>query len=664
MTPPSTGRGIGLVLGLSTLVTVIIALPVLLNPDTFIFGVETVGRHYDPFVVMQHFTMGGALGVARQPLVDDLGAWLANGIGPVAAYNVIVLATFPATAAATYALARFLTGVHRSSLVAALAFAFAPVHVAHAAYHPHIAQVQWIPLYLLALLAAVDRPSPPRLAWLGAAVAALVLSNYYGALTGALVTPAAMIAYWGVMPRERRTWWGLAAPSLLLTTLCLLTYAVLRIAHPSFLTEAWQPRNPPEALVLYSAQPEAYLLPPVDHAVVGPLSRRIWVAKGVKEGLLEQQLSLGVGLIGLAALGLWRSVQGGLSRVGRRAVLTCAAIGTWAYVLSLMPGVDPTGQFGSGLRASLTEILPMFRAYARVGIVVALAVAIIAGVALDDLLTKWRSGSVTTRRIARAAAVCLLGMTVLEVAPIPWRARDVLPTQAHRWLTEQGEAVRTIDCTRFSLAEQSVPWLLRSHAIEFLWPPFEECGDPLLVESMMARGFTHLIVRTSHDRNPSGIDAAHGFSLLRRYPDSRVYRVPSGVPVATREVEGFYPWEREDELRRWMGQEGRWQVRNLMGRPVLATLRVELNAFERTRTLDVRLADVSIQLNVDADRRAYSIGPFLFPAGDSELAFRGLERATRPRDVERSVDSRPLTIMFGAWHWIADAGVMPHQASR
>ena len=227
MTPPSTaslGRGLGNILALSTIVTVIIALPVFLHPQTIIFGVETIGRHYDPFVVMQQFAQGGARGIARQPLIDDLGAWLAKGIGPVAAYNVIVLASFPAAAAATYALARFLTGVHRSSLVAALAFAFAPVHVAHAAYHPHITQVQWIPLYLLALFAAVDRPSFPRLAWLGAAVAALVLSNFYGALIGALVTPAAMAAYWCLMPRERRTWRGLAAPSLLLTGLCLLTY--------------------------------------------------------------------------------------------------------------------------------------------------------------------------------------------------------------------------------------------------------------------------------------------------------------------------------------------------------------------------------------------------------------------------------------------------------
>ena len=298
----------------------------------------------------------------------------------------------------------------------------------------------------------------------------------------------------------------------------------------------------------------------------------------------------------------------------------------------------------------------MFRAYARLGIVVALAVAIAAGVAVDDLLTRAQSGSVTTRRVARAATVCLLGMTVLEFAPLPWRARDVLPTRAHRWLTAQGGAVRALDCTRFSFAEQSLPWLLGWNAIAFLRPPFKDCGDPLLVDSMMAEGFTHLIVRTVHDRETSDVDTADRFILLHSYPDSRVYRVPSGRPVVTRDVEGFYPWEREPELRRWMGQTGQWRVRNLVGRPLHATLRVELHAFEHTRKLDVRLADVSIQLDVVPDRRTYSIGPFVLPAGDSELVFRGLEPATRPRDVERSIDSRPLTIMFGVWSWRTDVG--------
>ena len=653
--PGIDGRGLGTILALSTIVTAIIALPVVFHPQTVIFGVETVGRHYDPFVVMQQFAQGGARGIARQPLTDDLGAWLAKGVGPVAAYNVIVLASFPAAAAATYALARFLTGVHRSSLVAALAFAFAPVHVAHAAYHPHIAQVQWIPLYLLALFAAVDRPSAGRLAWLGAAVAALALSNFYGALIGALITPPALVAYWCSMPSARRTWRSLVAPSLLLVGLCLSTYTVLRISYPSFLSEAWQARNPLGDLVRYSARWEAYILPPVDHAVAGSISRRTWNAMGVDAGLVEQQLSLGVGLLGLAFLALWRSVKDRSSRAGRT-VFVLAVIAGWACVLSLMPAVGLDGGFGSALRASLQELLPMFRAYARLGIVVALAVAIAAGVAVDDLLTRAQASSVATRRVALATTAGLLVLTVLEFAPIPWRARDVLPTRAHRWLAERGGTVRTLDCTRFSLAEQSVPWLLGSHAIEFLRPPFRDCDDPLLVDSMMADGLTHMIVRTPHNLDTFGVDAAHRVMLLHGYPDSSVYRVPPAVPVVTLNVEGFYPWEREPEFRRWMGQQGQWRVRNLTGKPLHATLRVELNAFDRTRTLDVRLADVSIQLNVAPDRRAYAIGPFALPAGDSVLALDSPEAATRPREVKMSNDFRPLTVMFGVWNWTTDAG--------
>ena len=40
----------------------------------------------------------------------------------------------------------------------------------------------------------------------------------------------------------------------------------------------------------------------------------------------------------------------------------------------------------------------------------------------------------------------------------------------------------------------------------------------------------------------------------------------------------------------------------------------------------------------------------------ASLVFRGLEPATRPGDVERSVDSRPLTVMFGVWNWTTDVG--------
>src|SRR5512141_1776218 len=147
-----TGRvgEVAAVSALALVLTLAIAAPVLRAPSDRIFGMETVGRHHDPFTVMEQFGRPIAPGVYWQPLTDVPGALLARAWGPVAAYNWLVLLTFPLSAAAAYLLARHLTLSPASAAIVATAFAFSPFHLAHAAYHPHIAQVQWLPLYLLA----------------------------------------------------------------------------------------------------------------------------------------------------------------------------------------------------------------------------------------------------------------------------------------------------------------------------------------------------------------------------------------------------------------------------------------------------------------------------------------------------------------------------------
>ncbi len=145
---------------LATIVTVVIAAPVLRAPSERVFGMAIVGRHHDPFTVMEQFGRPVAVGVYSQPVTDIAGALLSRISGPVAAYNWLVLLTFPLSAAAAYLLARHLTLSPVGATVAAIAYAFAPFHLAHAAYHPHIAQTQWIPLYLLALWRCLDNASP------------------------------------------------------------------------------------------------------------------------------------------------------------------------------------------------------------------------------------------------------------------------------------------------------------------------------------------------------------------------------------------------------------------------------------------------------------------------------------------------------------------------
>src|SRR5688572_30542146 len=158
------------------------AAPVLWAPSERLFGMEIVGRHHDPFTAMQQFERPVRLGVYSQPVTDMTGAWLARVAHPVAAYNWLVLLSFPLSALAAYFLARYLSLSRTAATVVGLAYAFSPFHVAHAAYHPHVAQTQWIPLYLLALWRCLDRASAGAIAFLAAAAIGVTLSNFYGGL--------------------------------------------------------------------------------------------------------------------------------------------------------------------------------------------------------------------------------------------------------------------------------------------------------------------------------------------------------------------------------------------------------------------------------------------------------------------------------------------------
>ena len=140
--------------------TLVIAAAVLRAPSERLFGREIVGRHHDPFTVMQQFAGPMRVGVHSQPLTEIPGALLARVAGAVAAYNWLVLLSFPLSAAAAYLLASHLGLSPAGATVTAMAYAFSPFHLAHAAYHPHIAQTQWVPLYFLALWRCLDRASP------------------------------------------------------------------------------------------------------------------------------------------------------------------------------------------------------------------------------------------------------------------------------------------------------------------------------------------------------------------------------------------------------------------------------------------------------------------------------------------------------------------------
>jgi hypothetical protein len=652
---------------MAAIVTVAMAAGVLRAPSERVFGMAIVGRHHDPFTVMAQFGRPISLGVYSQPVTDITGALLARLSGAVAAYNWLVLLSFPLSAAAAYLLARHLALSPPGATVAAMAYTFSPFHVAHAAYHPHIAQTQWVPLYLLALWRCLDAASPAAVGFLGAATMAVTLSNFYAGLIAAVLTPVAVAAYWlagGGMRSMRR---------LAITVGSLVLIAASGIAYASYAARAIVV-NPaafafPRAdLFRYSAKWWSYLVPPVAHPLLGEAAHRLWTAVGVREGLLEHQVSLGWGIIALGLIAILRlpaevrsenestifrlpaEVRSRSECERRRARVPVLVI---VAVAALVCSLSPERTIGAFTfvrpSALLYRVVPMFRSYARFGVVVQLMAALLAGIGIDRL-------RLAGTKSAQIVCVALVALAAGEYAVSPsalWR--DVLPAAAHRWVVQQVDPVRVLDCTPLDQESESVQWLT-GHRVTLLGGSISDCTDPNLSRKLAANGYTHLLVRrdTIEGQLLANHPAPDGLRVAARFDDGQVFAVSADrAAIYTAAMTGFFPRERDAEWAwRWMGTDAAWTIANTSARPIVATLGLEMSAFHRARRLEVRLDGRHVQtLVVDPSRRIYQLGPLSVIPGEHELVFHPAEEPTVAGVVIDNDDRRPLSFALGTWNW-------------
>ncbi len=650
---PGRVADVAAVSALAAVVIVAIAAPVLRAPSERVFGTEIVGRHHDPFTVMAQFERPITIGAYSQPVTDITGALLARLSGGVAAHNWLVLLTFPLSAAAAYLLARHLALSPAGATVAAMAYAFSPFHLAHAAYHPHIAQTQWIPLYLLALWRCLDDASPVAVGFLGAATLAVTLSNFYGGLIAAVITPVAVAAYWLVRCRTDTR----SVRRLGITVGSLVLIAVFSVAYESYAARAVVVNRTAFAfaradLFRYSAKWWGYLIPPVEHPLLGASVHRFWTAAGIHEGLLEQQVSLGWGIVALGVIAVYRWLIPGRdvrqpASLARVPVLVIVAV--FALVCSLSPERTIGGFTFVRPSALLYQVVPMFRSYARFGVVVQLMAALLAGIGVDRL----RRAGTTRAEIVCVALVALAAGEYAVWPPALWR--DVLPTTAHRWVAQQGDSVRALDCTPLNQESESIRWLTGDRVM-LLEGPTSDCAEPNFSQKLAATGYTHLLVR-QHTADGQWL-AKHlprdGLQVAASFDDGRVFTVVARAPaIYTATMTGFFPREHNAEWTwRWMGKDAACTIMNTSAQPIVTTLDIELSAFARARRMELRLDGRDLQtLVVEPPRRIYQIGPLSVTPGGHELVFHPAEAPTVANDVINNGDRRALSFALGTWHW-------------
>lgn len=673
-------RALALIAGLSIVFTLVTAATVLRHPATELYGPELVGRHHDPFTVIEQYAAGQVPPPYLQPATDLAGIWLAKNLSAVAptrfperrrigsavaAYNALILITFPLAAVLAYAHAKHLIGSAVGASVAALLFTLSPFHVAHASYHIHIAQIQWVPLFFLTLWRLLERPSVARAAAVAAALLLVGAASFYLGFVTGVIAPVAALSYfvlrYGQSQRAASLGWTAAA----LAAAATIAIASVWLAWPQVLSSRSVYAFPPDALDQHSARWWSYMLPPLAHPVLRDVSASIWKADGINLGLLEQQVSLGVAVGALALVPLlayapksWRRQTATSSAGGRIAAAAPALAVTAGVALLCSLGPDITiGALNIPMPSRLLyEIAPMFRAYARFGVIVSLMVTTLAGAGVALLLER-RS------RTSTGIAVGLLALAAFEYVPALPMSRDVLPTSAHRSLADAA-SVRVLDCTTPTAgATAGVPWLMRPEVV-FSSGPLADCGESDLGAKLAAFGFTHLLIRldsaaASWIASGGVPDGVREFGRMR---DASIFEVTATKPsLYVTELSGFYPREySQRDSWRWMGPRGTLTVLNITHGPVTATLDVELEAFGAERRIEVSLDDAPVgTLRVGGKPEWHTIGPLTLPIGSHTIACVS-DATLRPAlTLEGSTDDRPLSMRLRRWRWQTSAVPSP-----
>ncbi|MDD4938553.1 MAG: hypothetical protein PHE18_02205 [Candidatus Omnitrophica bacterium] len=385
---------------------------------------------------------------------------LSIATSPAITYNIQVLTNLFLSAAFTYLLILFLSKKRFSAFLGSLIFAFCPYQFSRIWQHLGLTFNQWIPLCLLAALLLKYRKSK-KYAFLFLASLLLLFSFDYSIIYFSLVGLATLLFYsilfnWKKKFSEGR---GMFREDLrYLKKIVLLGAVSFLILLPQIMPIiknrlGFSVKTDPSPFNLFhrqfndlfsqAARPLSYFLPSISHPVFGSFTENFIGSSLYGKSLTEHALYLGWTPLFLAffALRSWRKrrkswgpeYQGTEENfyIGFSLLLLITA---WLFSQPPWWKIGPVKIFMPSF--FMYKLLPMYRAYCRFGILVMLAVAMLAGFGSKFILEKLK------RKRDRILAASLFTFAVLFEFwnwP-PYKVIDISAApSAYDWLKAQPE---------------------------------------------------------------------------------------------------------------------------------------------------------------------------------------------------------------------------------
>jgi hypothetical protein len=331
------------------------------------------------------------------------------GASPVLVYNLLILGSIALSGAATYLLARRLTGSPAAAFVAGTIFAFVTYRFDHY-MHLELQATVFIPLALWFLDRAFESRRWADMAGFGACVVLQLLSGIYYTVFLATALTVAVPVRWLGLPAGARRRFALQLASVgAVAAICALPYLSLYLQNRATVGD-----RSDSDVEMYSATVLNYLGSDPNSVAHGS-----W---GGPLGRSERRLFPGIAALGLAIVGLW----GWSARK-----TTIALIGLIGFVLSLGLNTPIYGWV-----RELVFTYRGLRAPGRAGILALLAVALFAAYGWAAILARFPRWRVVGTGLVMAVLTVEYASTPRELLPLPTEA----PALAH-WLAQQPRSV-------------------------------------------------------------------------------------------------------------------------------------------------------------------------------------------------------------------------------
>ena len=345
---------------------------------------------------------------------------------PLVAINIITLSGFVLTGFFIFLTVYFLTGHKSASILAGFIFTFSPFHIVKTMEFSIFFQLAWLAVFLWTYVFMMTRPKNIW-AWVISASFAfsflMSFNPYYAFMVMAMMAGGIIFDLfygWRALSAGKRL---LRAGRTLLNTFCVLLISAL-LNLPTMLTiiknlimlktsfygsvdEVFSRSF--SYLTSQSARPLSYFLPASTHPYFGGFTQKMFGTIFYGRGPVEQTLYCGwvVLLLAFFAFRQWKLDRVACCRgcVGKRddyIIGFCIFSAILAFLFSMPPEVDLIFFKIHFPSYFIYPFLPMFRAYARFGIIVLFCVSILAAFGYSSIMRKF---TVRWQKILFTAAI-------------------------------------------------------------------------------------------------------------------------------------------------------------------------------------------------------------------------------------------------------------------